>query len=48
MVPTAVHSAGEVHETALSELPWEPIGVGVDWTDQLVPFQPMANVNPFL
>ena len=48
MVPTAVHSVGEVHETALSELPSAPIGLGADWTDQLVPFQRMANVNPFL
>jgi hypothetical protein len=37
-----VQELGEVQETANSELPVEPLGVGTAWTRQLVPFQASA------
>jgi hypothetical protein len=41
--PTAVQAVAKVQETASSELPALPIGVGVVWTVQAVPFQNSAN-----
>lgn len=52
--PTAVHAAGEVHAAAFRMLPWPgrpkapivpPPGLGVLWSDQLVPFQASARVS---
>src|ERR1039458_9432728 len=40
--PTAVQAFGEVHDTALRFPPVEPLGVGMAWTRQLVPFHASA------
>ena len=37
-----MQALGEVHDTANSELPVEPLGVAMAWTRQLVPFQASA------
>src|SRR5579863_2425823 len=49
--PTAVHAVTEAHETPRSLLPLltllpppAPLGLGVAWTDQVVPFQASARV----
>jgi hypothetical protein len=43
--PTAVQTVAELHEIPLSLLDAESAGLGVDWTDQLVPFQRNAKVR---
>ncbi len=42
--PTAVHAVAEGQDTALSTPSLAPVGLGVVWTDQLVPFQTSARV----
>ena len=44
LVPTAVQDVADSHHTALSVLPADPVGLGVLWIDQLVPFQDSASV----
>jgi hypothetical protein len=41
-LPTAVQAVPEVQETPDSEVLLAPLGVGVDWTDQLDPFHASA------
>src|SRR6202035_2490116 len=43
--PTAVHALAELHDTPFITLNCAPFGLGVDWIDQLVPFQRSANVT---
>ena len=43
--PTAVQAVLEVHDTPPRLLPVVPVGLGVVWIDQLVPFQRSANVT---
>jgi hypothetical protein len=43
--PTAVQSVADRHETPASELELAPLGRGVAWTDQLVPFQLSASTS---
>jgi hypothetical protein len=43
--PTAVQAVAEVHDTALRLGHGAPVGLGVDWIDQLVPSQRSANVT---
>jgi hypothetical protein len=38
-----MHSVVEAHATLSSRLHWAPLGLGVDWIAQLVPFQRSAN-----
>jgi hypothetical protein len=38
--PTAVQAVADVHETPSRDA--APPGLGVEWTDQLVPFQASA------
>src|SRR4029077_18556783 len=45
-LPTAVHSLATVHDTPLRELPLDPVGLGVAWIAQAVPFQRSARVRP--
>jgi len=42
--PTAVHAVDDRHTTRFSELNTAPVGLGVAWIDQEVPFQRSANV----
>jgi len=39
-----VHAEAEVHDTPDSPLDVAPLGVGVDWMAQVVPFQFSASV----
>jgi hypothetical protein len=39
-----VHAAGAVHATPLRELNVAPVGFGVGWMAQAVPFQRSANI----
>ena len=43
--PTAVHALGELHDTPYSTLSCAPLGTGVAWIAQLLPFQSSANVT---
>jgi hypothetical protein len=43
--PTAVQAVLDMHDTPLRVLLVVPVGLGVVWIDQLVPFQPSANVT---
>jgi hypothetical protein len=42
--PTAMHAVAVGHDTARNAAKTAPVGLGVDWTDQLVPFQRSAKV----
>jgi hypothetical protein len=42
--PTASQALADVQETPLSELLVAPLGLGVDWMDQLLPFHTSASV----
>ena len=44
-LPTAVHAVEDVHETPDSELAAAPLGLGVESSIQVVPFQPSARVT---
>jgi hypothetical protein len=44
--PTAVHADADVHDTPARELPCAPLGLGVDWTAHVLPFQRMASISP--
>ena len=44
-MPTAVQAFGDVQDTANSELLVEPLGAGMAWTRQLVPFQTSARLT---
>src|SRR5664279_155130 len=44
--PTAVQLVLDVHDTPLRLLEVAPVGLGVVWTDQLVPFHRSANATP--
>ena len=43
--PTAVQAVADAQETWLSTLVVAPAGLGVAWTDQLLPFQRSARVT---
>jgi hypothetical protein len=43
--PTAVQAVAEVHDSPLRTAIVGLAGFGVDWIDQLVPFQRSANVT---
>jgi hypothetical protein len=43
--PTAVQAVLDVHDTPMTPLPVVPVGLGVVWIDQLVPFHCSANVT---
>jgi hypothetical protein len=43
--PTAMQSVADLHETPLSTLPAAPVGFGVVWSDQLVPFKRSAKLR---
>jgi hypothetical protein len=43
-VPTATHAVVDAQVTPVSRLETAPLGLGVDWMDQLVPFQTSASV----
>ena len=40
-----MHALAELHDTADSSLPSAPVGFGVVWIAQLVPFHHSANVT---
>jgi hypothetical protein len=40
-----VHELTEVHDTALRKLPWDALGLGMDWVVQALPFHTSANVT---
>ncbi len=46
--PTAMQAVGVVHDTPVSSLDVVPAGLGVDWIDQLVPFQCSTSIPGFL
>lgn len=46
--PTAVHALAELHETAFSSLKMAPVGTGVAWSAQPVPFHRSASGTPWL
>ena len=48
LAPTAVHAVVEVHDTPARVAVSNRLGLGVVWTDQVVPFQPSANVPPLV
>jgi len=41
--PTATQTVTELHDTWLNPLDVTPVGLGVDWTDQLEPSQDSAS-----
>jgi hypothetical protein len=43
--PTAMHAVEDAHETPFSTLCTAWLGLGVDWIDQVVPFQNSASVT---
>jgi hypothetical protein len=45
LFPTAVHAVAEMHDTPDSLLACAPLGLGVVWIVQLVPFQRSASVT---
>ncbi len=45
-LPAAVQAVADVHDTPLRLLPWAPLGLGVAWMAQLVPFHRSASVRP--
>jgi hypothetical protein len=46
--PTAVQAVLAVHETPFIDVIVAPLGVGVDWIDQPLPFQPSARLSVVL
>jgi hypothetical protein len=46
--PTAVQAVLAVHETPFVNVRVAPLGVGVDWTAQPLPFQPSARLTVVL
>jgi hypothetical protein len=44
--PTAVHAVAEMQEIPVRALAWAPVGLGVGWVAQAVPFQASASVTP--
>ena len=44
-IPTAVHADVAVHDTPVGLLLIAPVGLGVGWMVQLMPFQPSASVT---
>jgi hypothetical protein len=44
--PTSVHAVADVHDTPLRTLNAVPVGWGVSWRDQLVPFQRSVDAIP--
>jgi hypothetical protein len=47
-LPTAVQATLAVHDTPLSKVRVEPVGLGVVCSDQVVPFHCSATVTPAL
>src|ERR1700730_2292988 len=43
--PTAVQAVAAVHDTPIRKLPVAPVGLGVGWIAQLLPFQRSASVR---
>src|SRR5215471_18738415 len=43
--PVAVQAPAAVQDTPNNWLDVDPVGLGVDWTDHFVPFQPSASVT---